>query len=134
VEHVHGLEQLLGDLVEGRGGDVDHHRDAAQALVLGGCHGEAEDVEPPPSEQARHAGEHAGLVLDEDGQEVVLDHRGLAEGAHWTKSAPSAGSVMMSSLLLPAGTIGKTFSELSVRKSMTTGRSSISLAFWMAAA
>ena len=39
---------------------------------------------------------------------------------------------MMASLLWPAGTIGNTFSDESVRKSMTTGRSSISLAFWMA--
>src|SRR4029450_4495014 len=40
---------------------------------------------------------------------------------------------MMSSLDLPAGTIGYTFSRLSVRKSITTGRSSVSFAFWMAA-
>ena len=39
----------------------------------------------------------------------------------------------MSSLDRPDGTIGYTFSRASVRKSMTTGRSSISLAFSMAA-
>src|SRR3546814_17502070 len=68
--------------------------------------------------QARHPGQHAGLVLDEDRQEVVV-----GVGDHCTKSSPRAGSVMMASLLSPAGTIGKTFSEESVRKSMTTGRS-----------
>ena len=36
---------------------------------------------------------------------------------------------MISSFEAPAGTIGYTFSRLSVRKSMTTGRSSISFAF-----
>src|SRR3546814_7368993 len=77
--------------------------------------------------QARHPGQHAGLVLDEDRQEVVV-----GVGDHCTKSSPRAGSVMMASLLSPAGTIGNTFSEESVRKSMTTGRSSISLAFWIA--
>ena len=38
----------------------------------------------------------------------------------------------MSSLDAPAGTIGNTCSIESVRKSITTGRSSISLAFSMA--
>ena len=41
---------------------------------------------------------------------------------------------MMSSLEAPAGTMGYTFSKASVRKSMTTGRSSIPLAFSMAGA
>ena len=36
---------------------------------------------------------------------------------------------MMSSFDAPAGTIGYTFSRQSVRKSITTGRSSISFAF-----
>jgi hypothetical protein len=39
---------------------------------------------------------------------------------------------MMSSFEWPAATIGYTFSDESVRKSMTTGRSSIELAFSMA--
>ena len=38
----------------------------------------------------------------------------------------------MSSFDLPEGTIGKTFSEASVRNSMTTGRSSIALALSIA--
>ena len=38
----------------------------------------------------------------------------------------------MSSLLWPAGTIGKTFSPESTRNSTTTGRSLIALAFSMA--
>ena len=41
---------------------------------------------------------------------------------------------MMSSLEAPAATIGKTFSKASVRKSMTTGRSSTELALSMAVA
>ena len=38
----------------------------------------------------------------------------------------------MSSLVAPAGTIGNTFSRASVRNSITTGRSSIALAFSIA--
>ena len=38
---------------------------------------------------------------------------------------------MMSSLLAPAATIGKTFSSASVRKSMTTGTSLIEFAWSM---
>ena len=40
----------------------------------------------------------------------------------------------MASLEAPAGTIGNTFSKASVRKSITTGRSSMPLAFSMAGA
>ena len=46
----------------------------------------------------------------------------------------SDGSTMMSSFDAPAGTIGKTFSKASVRKSTTTGRSSIELALSIAVA
>ena len=43
-----------------------------------------------------------------------------------------SGWTTMSSLEAPAGTIGKTFSRASVRKSTTTGRSSMEFAFSMA--
>ena len=43
-----------------------------------------------------------------------------------------SGCTTMSSLEAPAGTIGNTFSKASVRKSTTTGRSSMEFAFSMA--
>ena len=45
------------------------------------------------------------------------------------RPSPNSGPRMMSSFDAPAGTIGYTFSRQSVRKSITTGRSSISFAF-----
>jgi len=72
------LEELLGDLLEGSRLHVDHDRDAAEALVVGGGHGEGVDVEPPPGEQPRHPGQHPGLVLHQHGEDVVA---GLGVGS-----------------------------------------------------
>src|SRR5262245_58216249 len=126
LHDVDQLEELLGDLLERRRLDVDDDRDAAEPLVLGRCHRQAEDVVPAPCEQPRDAREHTGLVDDGHAEDVV-GHPG-----HCTNPSPSFGSVMISSFDAPAGTIGNTFSCESVRNSMTTGRSSISFAFWMA--
>ncbi len=74
--HVDELVELLHDLLQRSGLHVHHDRDAAEALVVGGCHGQREDVEPPPAEQAGDAGEHAGLVLDHGRDDVVpVGHR-----------------------------------------------------------
>jgi hypothetical protein len=49
--------------------------DAARvALVVRLGHGEALDVVAAAREEADHAGEHAGLVVDEDGEGVALHH------------------------------------------------------------
>ena len=71
LHHVDQLVELLGDLLERGRLDVDHDRDAAEPVVLGGGDGQREDVEAAPGEQAGHAGQHAGLVLDQHDQRVV---------------------------------------------------------------
>src|SRR5262249_12694383 len=106
----------LGDLLQRRRLHVGDDRDAAEALVLRRRHGEAEDVEPAPGEEAGHPGQHTGPVLHEDGEDVVLSL------AHRRASLLWVGGRTMSSLDWPAGTIGKTFSRLSTRNSSTTGR------------
>ena len=92
------------------------------------------DVVAPAGEQPGDPGEHAGLVLDEHRQDVVVGGRRRRWAALVTQRSLVAGwgAATMSSFDAPAGTIGNTFSRASVRKSMTTGRSSIALAFSMA--
>ena len=131
------LEQLLDDLLERRRLDVDDDRDPAEALVLGRRDGEREDVEVAPGEQAGDPGEHAGPVLDEDRQDVVVQvgaHRSMASAQRRARAAPppAAAGRTRSSLPNPAGTIGNTFSRASTRKSTTTGRSSIEFALSIA--
>src|SRR5690606_8087045 len=120
------LEELLDDLVERRRLHVDDDRDTAQRRIVGGCHRERLDVVAPAGEQPGHSGEHAGPVLDEDRERVVT---GLG---HRTSPCWDGGTTTWE-FVAPAGTIGKTFSLASVRKSMTTGRSLIEFAFSMAA-
>src|SRR3984957_9687153 len=131
-DDVDQLVELLDDLVERRGLDVDHDRDAAEPLLVGRGHGEREDVEPTPAEQPGDAREHARLVLDQHREDVVTGAGG-DPGAHRALRSCS-GWTTMASLEAPAGTIGNTFSKASVRKSMTTGRSSIWFALSMAGA
>src|SRR5262249_44714214 len=123
LDHGDELVELLDDLFERRRVGVDHDRHPREALVVGRADRERDDVERPPREQARDARQHARLVLDGDRQDV-MEHR----GCHRPPS-PNSGPRMLSSFDVPAATIGYTFSRQSVRKSITTGRSSISLAF-----
>ena len=51
--------------------NVDDDGDPAEALDLGVADREALDVERAPGEQLAHADERAGLVLDQDGQDVL---------------------------------------------------------------
>src|ERR1035438_10801340 len=124
------LVQLLDDLLERCGLHVHHDGDPADPLVVRRGDGQAEYVVAPPGEQAGHPGQHPRLVLHQDGEGVVA----LVGSVHAHQRSPQVwlGSTMMSSLEAPAATIGKTFSKASVRKSMTTGRSSMSLALSMA--
>src|SRR3954451_21889843 len=129
LDHLDQLVQLLGDLLERRGLGVGDDRHAGQVGVLGGPDGEGLDVEPAAAEQRRDAGQDTGLVLDQDGQ-------GVARHRKWspqTWSAPKTGrtsrAAMMSSLLDPAATIGQTWASWPTTKSMTTGASSIAMAF-----
>src|SRR5207244_6167696 len=110
-----------------------------QARGLGRPHRERIDVEPPRREEAGDTGEHAGLVFDEDRDRVerpaaarAVAHTIGASAGSLVGVAPS-GSRMMSSFEAPAGTIGKTISRGSTRKSITTLRSSTEKAFSMTA-
>ena len=46
-----------------------------RSVVVGRCHSQRVDVEASPREQARDPAQHAGLVLDQDRQDVVADRR-----------------------------------------------------------
>ena len=70
-DHRDQLVELLHDLVQRGGLDVDHDGDAAEALVVGGRDGQAEDVVAAAGEQPGHPGEHPGLVLHQHGEGVV---------------------------------------------------------------
>ena len=77
LDHVDQLEQLLGDLFERRRLDVDDDRDAAASLVLGRSDREREDVVAAAGEQPGDPSEHAGSVLDEHRQDVVVHRFGI---------------------------------------------------------
>src|SRR5215207_3264107 len=130
LEHVDQLVELLGDLLQGPLGAVDHDRHAAAARVLGGPDGQAVDVEAAPAEQPGDAGQDARLVLDQHrdrvGAHQVRTSRRVAAAC---SSGENSGPRMISSLGRPAGTIGKTPSWVSTRKSTTTDWSSVARAF-----
>src|SRR4029453_19167989 len=113
--------------------DVDHDRHPREPVGLRRTHRERVDVEPARREQARDAREDAGLVLDQDGDRVqratpaVAHTIGASEGS--VVGVADSGPRMMSSFDAPAGTIGKTISLGSTRKSITTLRSSTEYAF-----
>ena len=80
--------------------NVDDDGDAAESVIVGRGHGQALDVEATTGEQARHASQNTGLVLDPDHQgveAVVVFAHDCASWLGWT---------MTSELVLPAGTIG----------------------------
>src|SRR5690606_37332391 len=78
--------------------------------------------EPAPGDQAGDPGQDTGLVLDQNAQGV---------GVH--SSSPSqfgamSRATLMSSLLVPAATIGHTIASLCTTNSTTTGASLIAIA------
>src|SRR5215207_4897353 len=130
LEHVDQLIELLGDLLEGTLGAVDHDRHAAAARVLGRSHGQAVDVEAAPAEHPRDAGQDPRLVLDQHRDRVgAHEDRTSLRVAAACSSGENSGPRMISSLGRPAGTIGKTPSWVSTRKSTTTDWSSVARAF-----
>ena len=72
LDHLDELVELLGDLLERGLVDVDHDGHPRDLGVLGRADGEAVDVVAAAREQARDAGQDAGLVLDQDGQGVLV--------------------------------------------------------------
>ncbi|CAA7626911.1 conserved hypothetical protein [Magnetospirillum sp. UT-4] len=72
--HRHQAAQLVLDLLDDHAGAAGHDGDARQ--LFGGIdlgHGQAFDVVAAAREQPDDAGEHAGLVVDEDGDGVAGD-------------------------------------------------------------
>src|SRR5919198_194540 len=130
LEDVDELVELLGDLLQGPVRAVDDDRHAAGGGVLGGPDCQRVDVEAAAAEQAGDAGQHAGLVGDQH-RDRVGAHRARTSRlvAAACSSAENSGPRMISSLERPAGTIGKTPSWASTRKSTTAGTSPTASAF-----
>src|SRR6478735_7934045 len=128
LEHLDELVELLGYLFQGGALDLDDDRDARDLGQLGRADGEGVDVEAPAREERRHAGQDAGLVLDEDRQGVLAHAQSSRSqtGASWR-------AAWIMSLLTPAGTMGHTMASRCTMKSMTTGRSFVSSACLMTA-
>ena len=71
LDDVDQLVQLLGHLIDRVHRAVEGQRDARQRRVVGRADGERVDVEAAAREQARDAGQYAGLVLDQDREDVL---------------------------------------------------------------
>src|SRR6478609_3220112 len=119
LEHLDELVELLRHLLERRALDLDDDRDAGDVGQLGRADGEGVDVEAASGEERCHAGQDAGLVLDEDRQGVLAHAQSSRSqtGASWR-------AAWIMSLLTPAGTIGHTMASRCTMKSMTTSTSS----------
>ena len=112
------LVELLGDLLEAHLVGLDDDGHAGEALVLRGGDGERLDVEAAAADEARDAGEHARLVLNENGEQVVhhsstpsWDGRGRPASPKpfsVTRTPPrvTSSAPMMSSIGAPGATIG----------------------------
>src|SRR5215469_2857403 len=123
LEDVNELIELLGDLLQGVLVAVHHDRHAGDFLVLGRPDREGVDVEAPAGEQARDPDEDARLVLHENGQRVRRH-----SSAPPSQSGAMSRANLMSSLLVPAATIGHTMASLWTTKSITTGWSLMAMA------
>src|SRR5690606_31018298 len=131
LQHVDELVELLGDLLQGQVLDVHHDGDTGDLRVLGDTDGERVDVEAAAGEQGGDPGEDAGSVLHMDGARV-LGHGVWLFPAPSSSLSPKSGrtslAAMISSLEVPAATIGQTMASSWTMKSTTTGRSLTELA------
>ena len=135
VHDVDELVELCHNLFERGGLDVYSDRYARKPVVVGRRDSEGEDAVPTSREQSCDARQHTGPVLYENRQNAMTGALGWVFLAHCDTSAVRSrcdGCTTMSSLGAPAGTIGKTCSIESVRKSITTGRSSMLFALSIA--
>jgi hypothetical protein len=76
VDHLDHLDQaveVLGDLLDDLVGAGGHDRHARQRGVLGGRHGQALDVVAAGRKQRHDARQGTGLVLEQDGDDVLHD-------------------------------------------------------------
>src|SRR6266542_1592602 len=113
AQHVDELVHLLLDLRERRLVAGDPKRDPRDFGPLRRADGQALDVEAAAGEHVRDAREHAGLVLDEDGER--MPHTATA-------CSVSPGNSTRSRAAAPAGIIGKQCSCGSTRQSTTAVR------------
>ena len=140
LHDVDELEQLLGQLLDRGLLQVHHDGDPAERVVVARRHGQRNYVETSAGKKCRDPGQHAGPVLDDYRDGLVAQAptaRGPGACPCWTtditappfrrRGAAPGGRSRHYWTARPA-TIGKTFSWESVRKSMTTGRSSMALA------
>src|SRR5207237_7936455 len=115
------LVELLLHLLQRLALRVDDHGHPGDARLLRRAHGQGMDVESTAGEQPRHPRQDARLILHQHRDRVDAHAIGASAGSS-TGRTPS-GPRMMSSFDAPAGTMGKTISPGSTRKSMTTLRS-----------
>ena len=71
LDHVDELVKLLGDLVDRVNRAVDGERDAGDLGVLGRADRERVDIEAAPAEEPGDPREDAGLVLDQEREDVL---------------------------------------------------------------
>src|SRR6266498_2122757 len=140
VGHIADLQDLdqsvhlLGDLLDILG--LDHQRHAAHAGRLAMADRQALDIEAAPPEQAHRAVQHAGTILHQRDDRMLLHHRNKeqrTENKRWAIDTCSLffvlcsytcdASVIVSPMLFPCGTMGHTFTSRSTRKSINTGPS-----------
>ena len=95
--------------------DADLQSDAREFGTLGRPHGQRLDVVAASGEQPRDAREDARLVLDQNTQ-CVSTHRISS-----SQSGARSRAILMSSLLVPAATMGHTIASLWQTNSTTTG-------------
>ena len=110
LDHVDELVELLGDLVDRVDGAVERERHARDVRVLGGADRQRVDVEAAAAEQAGDAREDAGLVLDQEGEDVLAPRK-RARGLEvlefdQLRCARLAHQPTMSRAAAPAGIIG----------------------------
>ena len=126
LEHLDQLVELLGDLLERQLVlDVDHDGHPRDPGVLGRPDRERLDVEAAAGEQRRRPG---------PAHRACSRRARTACGVLMLSSSPSqpgarSRATLMSSLLVPAATIGHTMASLCTTKSTTTGASLIDIAF-----
>ena len=142
LHHIHEFEQLLGQLLDRRLLQVHDDGDPTEGLVVAGRHRQRNYIETPAGEKGGNTSEHARPVLDDYGDGLVANapatgHPGVARaGQGHPPGCPfSAGPQVRVEYDVAVGAGGRHqrthFSRESVRKSTTTGRSSMALALSM---
>src|SRR5699024_1875301 len=127
LEHVAKRIKLIGDLLQMRLMDINDAGNTRAIGTLGGTHRNRHDIETPAHEQSRYARQHTGSVFHQN-TESVLTHNTSS-----SNSGAMSRAILMSSLLVPAATIGHTMASRSTTKSMTTGASLMLMALLIVA-